>query len=398
MTTYDLILADARIVTPTGVIERGWVGVTDGVIAAIEAGGCSEQATDIRTLDGAWLGPGFIDVHVHGSMGIDVMDTDEDGLHTLSRFFAGHGVTSYLVGTYTQDRDRTVQALQVIGNVVGQVSGGASILGVYMEGPFLNPLRKGAHNEQILRPIDRDEVRQYLDTGIVRAIAFAPELPNGEWLIRELVGRGITAVAGHTDGTYEQIAQAQRDGVTSITHAFNGMRGLHHREPGTAGAALLLDGLVCEVISDGVHIAPELMKLFWRMKGPHGIALITDAGPFGGLPDGHYSSHDKELEIDGGVGRLPNGTISSSAKTYDYDFALFCRYAGVSFDEAWPAASAVPARIAGVADRKGTLELGKDADLVVLDTAGAVIATVACGEWIVGANRDSTDSRGEVRV
>ena len=380
--TYELILSDARIVTPDTTIEHGWLGVAGGAIAAVEPGDAPEESGEVRPLGGAWLGPGFIDIHVHGSVGIDVMDTDEAGLRRLSRFFATRGVTSYLVGTYTLDHQGTLQALQTVRGVLGPVTGGASILGVYMEGPYLNPLRKGAHRESLLRAVDRDEVQEYLDSGVVRAVAFAPELPDADWLTAKLVENGISPVAGHTDATFADMKSAQEAGAVSATHVFNGMRGIHHREPGAAGAALLLDDLVCEVIADGTHIAPQLMKLFWRMKGAQGIALITDAGPFGGRPDGVYEAFDREVTIKDGVGRLDDGTISSSAKTFDHDFALFSRVTAAPFDAVWPAASAVPARIAGVADRKGSIEVGKDADLVVLDREGTVLGTVVGGEWI----------------
>ncbi len=384
MTDFDVLFTNARVVTPSGVLDRGWVGVSGGQIAAVEGGDVPESVSARTTHDhkGAWLGPGFIDVHVHGSDGVDVMETDEDGLRKLARFFAQHGVTSFLAGTYTLEREPTLEALRVIKSTGERVTDGANILGVYMEGPFLNPEKKGAHRENLLRPIDRDEVTEYLDTGVVRALVVAPELPDADWLIHELTRRGITAVAGHTNATYGQIEHGMQQGVTAITHTFNGMRGLHHREPGAAGAALLLDGLACELIADGLHIAPELMRLFWRMKGPHGIALITDANQAGGLPDGTYKSGDRDIVVSGGVGRLPDGTISSSAKTYDFDFALFCRYAEVSFGEAWPAASGTPARIAGVYDRKGSLEVGKDADFAVLTEDGTVVGTAVNGGWI----------------
>ncbi len=388
--TYDLIIADAKIVVPGTTIEHGWIGVAGGVIAAIEPGDAPDGANEVRRLGGAWLGPGFIDIHVHGSVGIDVMETDEAGLRRLSRFFATRGVTSYLVGTYTLDHQRTLHSLETVGKALGRVTNGASILGVYMEGPYLNPLRKGAHRESLLRAIDRDELEEYLQAGVVRAVAFAPELPDADWLARRLVEEGISAVAGHTDATYEEMRSAQEAGVGSVTHVFNGMRGIHHREPGAAGAALLLDSLVCEVICDGTHVAPQLMKLFWRMKGAHGIALITDAGPFGGRPDGVYEAFDREVTIEGGVGRLDDGTISSSAKTFDHDFALFSRMTDAPFDEIWPAASSVPARLAGVADRKGTVEVGKDADLVVLDEAGVVLGTFVCGEWVEPEGKQAT--------
>lgn len=384
MTAFDVIFEDARIVTPFGVVDRGWIGVSEGKIVAVEDGAVPESAsaTTLHRVNGAWLGPGFIDVHVHGSDGIDVMETDKDGLQKLARFFARHGVTSFLVGTYTLERERILQTLQLVKDTGEHVTGGANILGVYMEGPFLNPEKRGAHRENLLRAIDREEVTEYLDTGVVKALVVAPELGDADWLIHELGRRGITAVAGHTNATYSEVVHGMEQGVSSITHTFNGMRGLHHREPGAAGAALLLDDLTCELIADGMHIAPELMPLFWRMKGPDKIALITDANRAGGLADGKYKSGDRDIMVKDGVGRLPDGTISSSAKTYDYDFALFCRYAGVPFDKAWPAASSTPARIAGVHDRKGSIEVGKDADITVLSDQGAVVGTAVNGEWL----------------
>jgi N-acetylglucosamine-6-phosphate deacetylase len=381
--TFDLVLSEGRIVTPGAVIERGWVGVRDGQLAAIEPGAAPETGGEVHDLAGAWLGPGFIDVHVHGSVGIDVMDADEHGLAELSRFVAAHGVTSFLVGTYTMERERTLRSLETVANAVGRAPGGASILGAYMEGPFLNPLRKGMQDERHLRPIDRAEAMQYLETGVVCAMVLAPELPDSDWLIQKALDRGATVAAGHTDATYAELKAAVAMGVTSVTHAFNGMRGLHHREPGAAGASLLLDGLACEVIADGVHIAPELLQMFWRMKGPHNIALVTDAGSFGGMPDGTYTAFvDRVVTIAEGVGRLPDGTICSSARTYDFDFSLFSTMTHASFDEIWPTASEVPARLAGCLDRKGTLEIGKDADLVALDRSGKVEGVAALGEWI----------------
>ena len=312
VTDFDAIFADARTVTPSGLIENGWVGVASGKIAAVEAGtpptGSSGSSPHI--LDGAWLGPGFIDIHVHGSDGVDVMNTDEDGLRKLARFFARHGVTSFLVGTVTLDREHILNTLRMVKRTGEPVQGGASIIGAYMEGPFLSPERKGAHRTRHLRPIDREEVSAYLDTGIVRAMVVAPELADADWLIRELGRRGVTALAGHTDATYSQIEHAMEEGVSAITHTFNGMRGIHHREPGTAGAALLLDDLSCELIADGIHVVPELMPMFWRMKGPDKIALVTDANLAGGLPDGTYTSGDRDIAVSGGVGRLSDGTIS----------------------------------------------------------------------------------------
>lgn len=382
MKKFDLILQDAMVVTPTGVIANGWVGVNGGRISAIERGLCVEEATAVRSVHGGWLGPGFIDVHTHGSAGISIAEASAKDLRELSRFFVRHGVTSFLAGISTRDQTQTKAALNTISSVVGRVSEGSNILGAYMEGPFLNPLRKGAHREDLLRAIDPAEVNLYLATPMVKAMVIAPELAHGSWLIEMLCTHDITAIGGHSNASFTQIQEARKAGLTAIAHTFNGMRGIHQREPGVVGAALLLDGLICEVIADGVHVAPELLNLIWKMKGPNQIALITDAGPFGGMADGTYIGTEFEIMVENGVGRLKDGTISGSAHTFDHNFRLFCSAIGVSFAEAWPTVSETPAKIAGVSDRKGSIRIGMDADLVILNSAGVVEASVVSGDWV----------------
>lgn len=382
MTSIDLLLSGARLVSAGGTLEPGWATVSHGVITGYGSGEPpTRDAAAVRELDRAWLGPGFIDIHIHGSVGVDIMAADADGIRRLARFLASRGVTSFLATTYTMDHELTMDVLRRIVDIGESIDGGANLLGSYMEGPYVNPARRGAHREHLVRSVDRNEVRDYLELGIVRAMAFAPELDEQQWLLHELVRRGVTPIAGHTDATFAQLQQAVAAGVVATTHTFNGMRGIHHREPGAAGAALILDELVCEVISDGVHLAPELMTLFWRAKGPSRLALVTDAGIAGGLPDGLYHTLDRDVTVVNGVGVLADGTISSSAGTFDEDFRRFCEWTGATFAEAWPVASAVPARLAGVGQHKGVIDVGMDADLVVLDDNGRVLATVIGGTW-----------------
>lgn len=391
MSDRDLLFYNSQLVTPNRTLRPGWLLVNNGIITDFGLGepNRGDQSTTEIDLDGAWLGPGFIDIHTHGSAGVDVMHCEADDLHKLSEFFVTQGVTSYLAGTYTLDHLHTLAALERIGTVASEPTDGSNLLGAYMEGPYLSVKRRGAHRTRYLRAVSPDEVEEYLETGAVRAMVVAPEVDGADWLIEQLKARKISAVAGHTDATYQQIARATDQGVRCVTHLFNGMRGIHHREPGAAGAALLLDTIICEVIADGNHVSSQILDLIWRMKGASSIALITDAGIAGGLPDGEYRTGDRTVNIVDGTGYLQDGTISSSARTYIQNFKTFCKAVGVSFDRAWECASQVPAKIAGVDQRKGSIEIGKDADLVALSTAGSVLAVVVGGRLMELANRRS---------
>lgn len=379
-----MLLTNGRIVTPTGSLDPGWARIDDGVITAVGAGvRPAEPATGEEEIDlgGRWAGPGFIDIHVHGGAGYEVMDGDDACLPPIAVFFAQHGVTSFLPTTYTASRADTLRALEVIAAHQGPIDGGAKVLGAHMEGPY-QPCPQGGQSEQYLRGAERDELEAFLATGVVRLMAVAPELEANAGLVEELSARGVVVSAGHTDATYADMASAVERGTSLVTHLFNGMRGIHHREPGAAGAALALDELRCELIADGVHVSPAAMRLVWRAKGPRGVVLVTDAGKAAGMPVGIYERAGRTLEVRGGVMHLPDGTISSSVQTLDTGFRNFCAANSLSFDEAWDCVSRNAAEALGVADRTGTLEAGKDADITVLDTEGQVCATIVAGRVV----------------
>lgn len=376
------LITSGRVLTPAGARAHGWVRIADGRIAAVGTGAPPLPDSSDQTLDagGRTVAPGLIDVHVHGGAGHESMDADPDGLREMARFHARHGVTSLLPTTWTATREETLAALEAIRAVTGPVDGGATILGAHMEGPYLNAARKGAHRPHLIRPADQAEATELLDSGVVRMLALAPEVEANHWLVDECVERGITVAAGHTDATYEQIAAAVRRGVTHVTHVFNGMRGLHHREPGAAGAALALDGLHCELIADGVHVAPPVIELVWRAKGPDRLLLVTDTNKTAGLPDGEYRKGGRTVHVrSGDAVRLDDGTISGSTTPMAGALHLLRAVTGAGLEELWPVASRNPALAAGVGERKGAIEVGKDADLVVLDDDGQPWATVAEG-------------------
>jgi N-acetylglucosamine-6-phosphate deacetylase len=380
-----MLLKNGRVVTPGGTHAPGWIRIADGMITGIGAG---PRPDDVRPdehevdLQGRWAGPGFIDIHVHGGNGHEAMEGKDDSVPALATFFAQRGVTSFLPTTYTASHEDTMRALQVIAEHVGQTDGGANVLGAHMEGPYLNPARKGAHREEYLRGADRRELEAFLSTGVVRLMAVAPELDANAGLVEDLREAGVVVSAGHTDATFSQMEEAVDRGASLVTHVFNGMRGIHHREPGAAGGALSLDALRCELVADGVHVSPAVMRLVWRAKGPKRTVLITDAGKAAGMPEGVYERAGRTLEVRDGVMRLPDGTISSSVQTLDSGFRNFCAANSLAFDEAWDCVSGNAAEAIGVADRKGTLEVGKDADVTVLDVEGSVCATVVGGRLV----------------
>jgi N-acetylglucosamine-6-phosphate deacetylase len=388
--TARLLVTGARVLTPGGEWPRGWIAVEGRRIAAMDQGEPppgTEAGADVLAADGLVAMPGFIDLHAHGAVGADVMDADPDGLVRMACFYAGHGVTAWLPATMTATGPDTQRALAAVRQVAGPVDGGATILGAYLEGPYLSPARAGAQDEAQIRVADRAEAARLLDPGVVRVLALAPEVEQNRWLVAEAAARGVTVSAGHTDATYDQALQAVEDGVRHVTHAFNAMRPLGHREPGMLGAALVVPELRCELVADNVHVHPAVMRLLVQAKGGKGVVLVSDAVRATGLPDGAYSVGDRPAFLMDGAIRLADGTLAGSVLTLDRALHNLQAATGRPLAELWPAASRNAAQAIGVEDAKGSLEPGKDADLVLLDPALRVVVTVAEGAVVHGADR-----------
>jgi N-acetylglucosamine-6-phosphate deacetylase len=321
-------------------------------------------------------------VHTHGALGHEVMDGEVEGLDEIARFLARHGVTSFLPTTWTGPPDRTLAALEAIAETLRRPrpAGAARVLGAHMEGPYLNPDRAGAQDPAYMRPPEPGELSRYLDVGAVRLMTVAPELPSNAPVLDELRRRRITASAGHTDATYEQMVEAVERGVRHATHTYNAMRPLRHRDPGTVGACLTIDALRCELIADGHHVHPTAMDVLVRARGAAGVVLVSDAVRPAGLPDGEYLLDDRTIEVRDGAVRLPDGTLAGSVLTLDRALRNLAAATGIEPAALWPATSANAAHSAGVADRKGRLEVGMDADLVLLDADLTVQATLVEGQ------------------
>jgi N-acetylglucosamine-6-phosphate deacetylase len=383
LSSNSLLFSGAEILTPTARIERGWLLARDRQIAAL-GWGDAPDGIDAEQIDasGKTLLPGFIDVHVHGGADREAMDATPDSLQTMARFYAQHGVTAFLPTTWTESREHIQSALECIAEMQGRQPNGATIVGAHVEGPYLNPERCGAQSTTYIRRAERDEALAFLDTGCVRLMALAPEYTENHWLIRECVRRGITVSAAHTAADYEQMRAAVEMGLTHATHTGNAMTGLHHREPGTIGAVLTLPQIRAELICDNIHVHPAVMKLIYLAKGATGLIVITDAIRGAGMPDGEYSIDERTVTIKDGVVRLPNGSLAGSTLTMERGLRNLMAATGESLETLWRTSSLNAAQVIGVSARKGSLEVGKDADLVLVDADITVAITVAEGDIV----------------
>lgn len=388
MTTQQpLLIHNARVITADSVYARGWLLVEEGKIARMAAGDAPHfDAVDTIDAHGRTLLPGFIDVHVHGARGHEAMDATSDSLKRMAQCYAEQGVTAFLPTSWTASAERIHAALTTIKAMVNSDTGGAAILGAHLEGPYLNPARCGAQDTTQIRRATQAEVLPLLDLDVIRLLALAPEYDENLWLIDACVKRGIVVSAAHTDATYSDMQRAVAHGLSQTTHTYNAMRGLHHREPGTVGAALTMPELRCELIGDGVHVHPASMKLLWQAKGTDGVILITDAVRGAGLPDGSsYTQDGRTVTLRDGSAYLDDGTLAGSTLSMDIAVRTFMQATGEPLDTIWQATSLNAARALSIDQCKGSLSIGKDADMVLVDDTINVCLTVVEGRVVYRA-------------
>jgi N-acetylglucosamine-6-phosphate deacetylase len=382
--TNRFLIHNAHVFSPAGDWQPGWLLTEDRQIYAMGPGFTPdfEAGRITRRIDagGQRLLPGLIDLHVHGAMGFESMDASPDGLREMARYYARHGVTGFLATTWTASGERILAAVQTIAQVYGEIPGGAALLGVHLEGPYLNPVKCGAQDARLIRRAERSEALGFLDAGPVRLLALAPEFPENLWLIDECVRRGIAVAAGHTTAGLPEMQLAVAHGVRQVTHCFNGMQGFGHRDLGTVGAAMALPEVNCELIADNIHVHPAAQKILVDVKGCDGVILITDAIRGTGMPDGEYPMDDRTVTIRDGQVRLPGGALAGSVLTLERGLGNVLANTDRSLQEAWRMSSLNAARAIGVSARKGSLEPGKDADLVLLDGDFNVALTVVEGQ------------------
>ncbi|MEV6331574.1 N-acetylglucosamine-6-phosphate deacetylase [Streptomyces sp. NPDC051909] len=371
------VLTGARVVLPTGTVENGRVIVENGRIA-----GAAHADAPALDLTGHWLVPGFVDLHNHGGGGASFTSGTVDEILTGVRTHRQHGTTTVVASFVTGDMDFLTQRAGLLSELAEQ----GELAGIHFEGPFISPCRKGAHDETLLRDPDPAEVRKLIDAarGQARMVTLATELPGGLDSVRLLAEHGVIAAIGHTDATYEQTRAAIDAGATVATHLYNAMPALGHRAPGPIAALLEDERITVELINDGTHLHPAALQLAFHHAGPERVAFITDAMDAAGFGDGRYMLGSLEVEVKDSVARLVEGSsIAGSTLTLDRAFKRAATVDGLPVESVVQAISANPAKLLGVYDRVGSLEPGKDADLVVLDADFELKGVMRKGAWVV---------------
>jgi len=329
--------------------------------------------------------PGFIDLHLHGAAGAAVMEASKAGLMRIARFLAAHGTTGFLATTLSASPREAVALCRAVRELQDVRTGGARVLGVHLEGPYLNPRYAGAHPRERLRAPNVAKVEELLtqEPQAIKMVTLAPERKGAPEVIGLLRSRGVVVAAGHSGATYEQAGQALQLGVRHITHLFNAMRAWHHREPGLAGAVFSdsVAPLSFELIADGHHLHPVTvtMTLLAAKALP---VLVSDALPVLGLSEGRYRVAEQEIMVEGETARLPDGRLAGSLLTLDRALRNVARWLNRPLPELIPLATVNPARVLGLQSQLGELLPGRRADLVVLDAEGKVCLTMVGGEVV----------------
>lgn len=379
------IIQSVRLVTDGVVTENGWVMMSpDGILATGSGDSWNEVphefADDVEIITaepGSWLTPGFIDIHCHGGGG-ESFDNGADAIATALAVHRAHGTTRTVLSLVTASIDDLVARVAVI---AGLTENDPLILGSHLEGPFLDPGHKGAHDPLLLVAATPESVARLLDAarGTIRQVTLAPELPGADDAIRAFTDAGVVVAVGHTDAGYTQTRAAFDAGATLITHAFNGMNPLHHREPGPVAAATHDDTVILELINDGIHVHPEMVRIVFA-SAPGRVALITDAMAAAGSSDGDYLLGSLAVTVTDGVARLAGGgSIAGSTLTLDDALRRAVNDIGINVGEAVRALTETPAHAIGRSDDLGRLASGFAADAVLL-TADFVVN----GVWANG--------------
>ncbi len=370
------LLQGASALLPDGRIQTADVLLENGRITAVGPALPAPSNAEVMALQGLTLAPGFIDVHVHGGGGFSLLSADAGEVARYAGWAASRGVTGFLATICAANLEHGIACARAATAANGD---GARLLGVNFEGPFVSPERRGALPAGWLQTPDARLLDRLLDTGDVRVMTIAPELDGDDAVIRRTLERGVTVSLGHTDATFDVASRAFQAGASHVTHAFNAMRPLHHREPGPIGAAIAADNVTVEAIADGVHLHPATVRLLIEAFGPDRVCLVTDAVTPAGLDSGVFRIGGEEASLQDGSIRLPNGTIAGSAATMDAVVRNVVEWGCADLAAALRMASAVPARVAGVARSMGAIKPGYDADLVALTPDLRVART-----WVAG--------------
>ncbi|MFN8008615.1 MAG: N-acetylglucosamine-6-phosphate deacetylase [Terriglobia bacterium] len=367
-----LALFTKQVVTPERVIPQGVILVEGSRILEVNSRFSihfDDREFEVFHCENLTLVPGFIDIHIHGADGRDIMEGTKEAVDAISGFLVRHGTTAYLATTVTASPYATLQAIESLGKLIPGGAGGARVLGLHLEGPFINEKKRGVHPSEFIRHPSTPTLDEFIkwSNNQIKLVTMAPEVPGGIDFIRHARSAGIKVSIGHSEATLMEAREAIAAGVTNATHTFNAMREFNHREPGLLGAVLNEERVWAEFIADGVHVDPSVLEILLRCKGTRRLVLVTDAISACGKPDGEYQVGPLRVQVNQGVCRTNDGRLAGSTLTQDRALQNMMRWTKVSLAEAAFMASRNPAESIGIASQKGSIEPGLDADLVLLD-------------------------------
>jgi N-acetylglucosamine-6-phosphate deacetylase len=376
-----------RLISAGKAIEYPLVTVEDGRVARIDSLSQVEhkRAAATHCFPNATLIPAYVDIHIHGCAGHDVMEATPEALSKIGAYLASRGVGAYLPTTVTSTRDETLRALSGLAKQIGrpqQEAGvGATPLGVHLEGPFLSHFKRGVHTDKLLEAASIPLFDQFWEAaeGRILLMTIAPELPGAAELIAHATQLGVRCSLGHSNATACEADLGFRAGARSATHMFNAMRAIDHREPGVAAYVLDQSSLYAELICDGVHVDPMMVRLYLKAKGADRIVLVTDGMSATGMPDGEYMLGDMRVNVENGR-CTSNGILAGSVLTLDRGVRNFIEFTGSSLQVAAAAASRNPSQLLGIDDSWGSLEEGRRANFTVLSSASEVTQTFLNGQ------------------
>lgn len=375
------VIHNVNIISESGLLGNRAVVFGDKIVQIIEEKEI-KNIKDAELIDGQdmYLSPGFIDIHIHGCFGDDVMDGGEDTINNISKNIVKTGVTSFLPTTMTMNMDKIKKSLELIKKNKGKTDG-AEILGAHLEGPFISSKFKGAQDEKYILNPSFDEIKEYKD--IIKIVTMAPENSGSKDFIEKCRENDIVVSIGHSNATYEEARDAIESGASHITHTYNAMSPLHHRNPGVVGAGML-SCATCELIVDNIHVHPAAQEILLRMKGKEKLVLVTDAMRACLMPEGRYDLGGQEVIVKEGQARLENGALAGSVLTINTALKNFIENTGTPLADAVRMVTLNPAGVIGVQDRKGSIATGKDADLVIFDKDFNIKMAFVSGNLVYG--------------
>ncbi len=384
MENEKYILAGGEVVTPEAVIHGGTVIVEDGRIKNIGDGGAPQMRSDGEIIDcsGRILMPGFVDVHTHGGGGLDFKDEAPEAIAELSGYYYRHGVTSVLATLPPLSHDLLLQAVERIADFLAVDGESSNIIGIHLEGPYINRSMSGGNRKDYIEEPDFDRWKKVFQAGngFIKLITVAPELKGIDRIIEDAAASGVAVALGHSNADSATAAKAVSLGARQVTHLFNGMPGFHHRKPGLLSQSLLSDSINVQIIADGVHVHPEIVRLAVKIKSPERVLLITDSMRAAGLPDGEYDSAGNTVRVVNGISKLQDGTLAGSTLVFEKGVALVAGLPETDLSPVSRMASLNACRSLGIDKETGSIEPGKSADLVVLNNSFEVELTMRRGK------------------